>query len=84
MLGGVSQPHNDPLVVTLVISNYLMYRIVIDNGNSANILYHPTFDQMGVERDKLRFIQTLLVGFTSDRLLPLEMVSLSITAGTGD
>lgn len=41
---GVSQPHDDPLVVTLVISNYLTCRILIDNGSSADILYLPAFD----------------------------------------
>lgn len=44
---GVSQLYDDPLVVTLVISNYLMYRILIDNGSSADILYLPTFEQNG-------------------------------------
>lgn len=38
---GVSHPHDDPLVVTLVISKNLTHRIVIDNGSSVDILYLP-------------------------------------------
>lgn len=80
----VSQPHDDPLVVTLVISNYLTHRILIDNGNSTDILYLSAFNQMGVRQDKLRHVQTPLVGFIGDQLLPLGTVSLSVTAGIRD
>lgn len=45
----VSQPHDDALVVTLVISNYIMHHILIDNGSAVDILYLPAFDQMGIE-----------------------------------
>lgn len=51
---GVSQPHDDALVVTLVILNYITHRILIDNGSSTDILHLPAFDQMGIERDKLK------------------------------
>lgn len=81
---GVNQPNDYPLVVTLVFSNYLMRRILIDNGSSADILYLPTFDQMGIGLDKLRPIQTPLVGFTGDRLLQLGTINLPVMAGTGE
>lgn len=71
-------------MVTLVISNYLAHRILINNGSSADILYLPAFDQMGVGQDKLRPVQMPLVGFNGDRLLPLGVISLSVTTGTGD
>lgn len=45
---GVSQWHDDALVLTLVISNYIMHRILIDNGSLMNILYLSTFDQIGI------------------------------------
>lgn len=45
---GVSQPHDDTLVVTLVISNYITHRILIDNGSSTNIFYLSSFDQMNI------------------------------------
>lgn len=41
---GVSQPHDDALVVTLVISNYKTGCVLIDNESSKNILYLPAFD----------------------------------------
>lgn len=81
---GVSQPHDDPLVVTLVVSNYLMHRIPIDNDNSAYIFYLPTFEQMGIRWDKLKPIQTPLVRFIGDQLLLLGAISLLFTTCKGE
>lgn len=81
---GVSQLHDDPLVVSLVVSNYLTHCILIDNGSSTDILYLPAFDQMGIDRDKLKPVQTPLVGFTSDRLLPIGMIRLPVVVGIGE
>ena len=35
--------HDDALVVNLQIGDYNMHRVLVDNGNSADILYYPTF-----------------------------------------
>lgn len=43
---GVSQLHDDVLVVTLVILNYKTHHFLIDNGSLVDILYLPTFDKM--------------------------------------
>lgn len=81
---GVSQPYDDPLVVTLVVSNYLSHGILIDNGSSVDILYLPAFDHMGIGRDKLQPVQTPLIGFTGDQLLSIGMIGLPVTAGIGE
>ena len=36
-------PHDDALVVSLQIGDYNMHRVLVDNGNSADILYYPAF-----------------------------------------
>ncbi|XP_023883765.1 uncharacterized protein LOC111996069 [Quercus suber] len=36
-------PHDDALVVSIQVGDYNMYRVLIDNGSSANILYYPAF-----------------------------------------
>lgn len=81
---GVSQLHDDALVVMLVISNYITHCILIDNGSSANILYLPAFDQMGIERDKLKPIQTPLIEFMGDKLLPLGTIGFLVTDRVGE
>ena len=39
----VRQPHNDPLVIMLNIEGFNTKRILVDNGNSADIIYLPAF-----------------------------------------
>ena len=36
---GVHHPHCDALVVTLLVANKRLHRILIDNGSSADILF---------------------------------------------
>lgn len=41
---GIQQPHDDALVVTMVVANYVTYGILIDSGSSSDILYWPAFE----------------------------------------
>ena len=44
---GIHYPHDDPLVVTLIIANYVVKRVLIDTGSSSDILFKSAFDQLG-------------------------------------
>ncbi|GAV56526.1 hypothetical protein CFOL_v3_00068, partial [Cephalotus follicularis] len=61
---GVRLPHDDPVVVTLLVELFTMKRILIDSGSSADILYKHAFDQLRISADQLKPVKTLLVGFT--------------------
>ncbi|GAV72780.1 hypothetical protein CFOL_v3_16268, partial [Cephalotus follicularis] len=43
---GVRLLHDDPVVVTLLVELFTMKRILIDSGNSADILYKPAQVEM--------------------------------------
>ena len=43
---GVKQPHDDPLVIMLVIKGFNTKRVLIDNGSFADIIYLSTFQQL--------------------------------------
>ncbi|GAV58111.1 hypothetical protein CFOL_v3_01645, partial [Cephalotus follicularis] len=45
---GVRLPHDDPVVVTLLVELFTMKRILVDNGSSADILYKHAFDQLRI------------------------------------
>ena len=36
-------PHNNALIVSIQVGDYNTYRVLVDNGSSADILYYPTF-----------------------------------------
>ncbi|GAV92898.1 hypothetical protein CFOL_v3_36276, partial [Cephalotus follicularis] len=79
---GVRLPHDDPVVVTLLVELFTMKRILIDSGSSADILYKHAFDQLRIPADQLKPVKTPLVGFAGDTIHPLGSIHLSVVAGT--
>ena len=55
--------HNDVLVISIRIEDYNLHRVLVDNGSSADILYYPAFQQMGIGRERLLPTNAPLVGF---------------------
>ena len=47
-------PHDDALVISIRVGDYNVHQVLVDNGSSADILYYPAFQQMGI--DRTRFI----------------------------
>ena len=39
----VHHPHEDVIIITLLIANYTTKRVLVENGSSMDILYYPTF-----------------------------------------
>ena len=74
-------PHDDALVVSIRVGNYNVHRMLVDNGSSADILYYPAFQQMGINRTRLIPTNALLVGFGGTRVLPLGAITLSVKVG---
>jgi hypothetical protein len=64
------------------IAGFTTRRVMVDNGSSANILYLSAYQQMKLDKEKLRPMETLLVGFMSDKICLVGIVRLSITIGT--
>ena len=42
----IHHPHDDAIVITLLIANYTTKKVLVDNGSSTDILYYPAFQQM--------------------------------------
>ena len=78
----IQHPHDDAIVITLLIADYTTRRVLVDNGSSADILYYPTFQQMTLGRDQLRLVNSPLVGFDGMKVQPVGTISLSVVAGT--
>jgi hypothetical protein len=76
---GVVMPHDDALVVTLTVANHGIHRILVDNRSSADILYWPAFQQMGIDRERIKPFGSLLVRFGGEVVYP---IGLLVTART--
>ncbi|GAV67001.1 hypothetical protein CFOL_v3_10510, partial [Cephalotus follicularis] len=79
---GVRLPHDDPVVVTLMVELFTMKRILTDSGNSTDILYKHAFDQLKISVDQLKPVKTPLIGFAGEMVNPLGAIDLSVVAGT--
>ncbi|XP_075659203.1 uncharacterized protein LOC142629100 [Castanea sativa] len=73
--------HDDAIVVTLQVGDNNMHRVLVGNGSSADILYYPVFQQMGIGRERLVPTNAPLVGFGGTRVYPLGVITLSVTVG---
>jgi hypothetical protein len=79
---GIHQPHDDALVITMTIVRFITKRVLIDNESSVDIIYLPAYQQMKIDKKRLRPIDIPLVGFTGDKVRPSGAVSLVIEVGT--
>lgn len=41
-------PHDDAVVVSAIIANYYIRRILVGNGNSINVLFYDAFVRMNL------------------------------------
>ena len=72
-LEGCQHPHDNPLVIRVVVANKTVHRVLIDNGSSVDI-FASTFNKMGIGREKLEPVNAHLRGFFEEKVLPLRSV----------
>ena len=77
----IHHPHDDPIVIILLIANYTIRRVLVDNGSSADILYYPTFQQMNLGRDQLRPMHSPVVGFGGIKVQAVGTITLPVVVG---
>ena len=74
-------PHDDALVISVRVGDYNVHWMLIDNGSSADILYYPAFQQMGISRALLIPTNASLVGFGGTTVLSVGSITLSVMIG---
>ena len=77
----IHHPHDNAIVITLLIANYTTRRVLVDNGSSVDILYYPAFLQMNLERDQLHPVYSPLVGFGGMKMQPVSTITLPVVVG---
>ncbi|XP_077246024.1 uncharacterized protein LOC143885861 [Tasmannia lanceolata] len=59
-------PHDDALIITMLVANWELKKILVDNGSSADILYYHAFKQMMIADDRLRPANSDLFCFSGE------------------
>ncbi|GAA0156633.1 hypothetical protein LIER_14082 [Lithospermum erythrorhizon] len=93
-LKGIELPYDDPVVITPLIANFIVERMLVDKESSTDILYDKesstdilylsTHDKLHLPRSHIQPIATLLTGFTGHVVYPLGIATLDLTVGTGN
>ena len=78
----IHHPHDDAIVITLLIADYINRRVLVDNGSSADILYYPAFQQMRLGRDLLRPACSPLIEFGGMKVQPVGTITLPVVVGS--
>ena len=80
-LEGRQHPHDDPLVVRAIVANKTVYRVLVNNRSSTDIIFASAFDKMGIGREKMEPVNTHLWGVSGEKVLPLGSIQLVLTLG---
>ncbi|XP_074346778.1 uncharacterized protein LOC141685583 [Apium graveolens] len=72
----IREPQQDGLVISLPMGNFLINRILIDNGSAANIMMLSTLKQMGLEESDMIKKSMTLVGFSGKTKCTLGEITL--------
>ena len=78
----VKQPHDDPLVIMLMIEGFNTRRILVDNDRFTDIIYLSTFQQLKLEPGRLRPFESPFISFNGDRVYPKAIVTLTVIVGS--
>ena len=78
----VKQPHDDPLVIMVMIKRFNTRKVLVDNRISANIIYLSAFQQLKVDPKRLCPFKSPLVSFSEDKVYPKGIVTLIVTASS--
>ena len=77
----IHHPHDDAIIITLLIADYTARRVLVDNGSSADILYYPAFQQINLGRDQLHLVHSPLVGFGGMKVQLVGTIMLPVVVG---
>ena len=81
-LDRIMHPHEDPLVISTDIGpNSTLNKVIIDNGNSVDVLYYDAFIQMGYKREDLKPQKEAIYWFTNIAAPITGVISLKTSVG---
>ena len=80
----VQHPHNDALVVSAHIQNFLVKRLLIDDGSAVNALSWEAYKAMGGSVTDLKAIKSPITSFCGGKTQPMGVAELTVEFGDRD
>ncbi|XP_072078088.1 uncharacterized protein [Arachis hypogaea] len=80
---GIVPGHADPVVITMILANTHLHRTLVDHRSSADILFKPAFDKLGLDEKELRTYSDTIFGLGDTPIKPLGFMPLHTIVGKG-
>ena len=77
----VQHPHNDALVISAHIQNFMVKRLLIDDGSAVNALSWEAYKAMGGSVTDLKAIKSPITSFCGGKTQPMGMTELTVEFG---
>ena len=75
---GTIQLHDDALLITLRIGDYVVKRVMVDGGSAAEVMYPDLYKGMGLKPKDLMPYNSPLMSFDGKLVISMGMISLPI------
>ncbi|GLT96645.1 hypothetical protein SLE2022_142520 [Rubroshorea leprosula] len=80
---GVVTPHNDPLVIPVIINNCQVQCVLVDTGSAPDIMYYHYFESLGLDPALLQRYDGPIYGF-NNQPVPVEgVLTMNVAFGSG-
>ncbi|XP_042452677.1 uncharacterized protein LOC122037293 [Zingiber officinale] len=81
-LEGLELPHDDTLIIKVVIANSRVVRVFVDIDSFVNVLFRSAFEELQIDSSELQLVATSLYGFTGNEVRPMGQIKLVISLGS--
>ena len=75
---GTIQPHDDALMITLRIGGYDVKKVMVDQGNAVEIMYHDLYKGLNLKAEDLTPYSSPLMSFERKIIIPKGQVRLPL------
>ncbi|WOL00445.1 hypothetical protein Cni_G09158 [Canna indica] len=73
---------HDPAVISVIASDFLVWKVLVDQGSSANVMFYPTLEKMRINENSFHPYHRDLVGFSDERVNVRSYLWLTTTIGS--
>jgi len=79
---GVTFPHENSLVISIVLTNYHVYMILVDDGGVINILSNDVMTQTKIDPSRLIIVKTSLIRIVGTGMQVKGALDITVIIGT--
>ncbi|KAK6144344.1 hypothetical protein DH2020_021164 [Rehmannia glutinosa] len=80
-LQGLDPEHNDPMVITMDVANFVMQKVLVDSGISVDVIALSVLRRMDLGITSIKPVGTPLTGFGGHEVVPLGTIDLLTSLG---